>query len=42
VGWRWPFVQDLREHRTPATVEELTDFETNVLAEFVLARASAG
>jgi hypothetical protein len=35
-------VQDLREHRAPATAEELTDFKTDVLAGFVLARASAG
>lgn len=35
-------VRDLREHRAPATEEELTDFETDVLAGFVLARASAG
>jgi integrase/recombinase XerD len=35
-------VRDLREHRLPASDEELTDFETDVLAGFVLARASAG
>jgi integrase len=35
-------VRDLREHRVPASVEELADFETDVLAGFVLARASAG
>jgi len=35
-------VRDLREHRMPATVDELVDFETDVLAGFVLARASAG
>ena len=35
-------VRDLREHRAPATEEELADFETDVLAGFVLARASAG
>ncbi|MDQ3474886.1 MAG: site-specific integrase, partial [Actinomycetota bacterium] len=35
-------VRDLREQRTPATVDELADFETDVLAGFVLARASAG
>jgi integrase/recombinase XerD len=34
-------VRDLREHRAPATAEELADFETDVLAGFVLARASA-
>jgi integrase/recombinase XerD len=32
-------VRDLREHRVPASAEELADFETDVLAEFVLARA---
>ena len=35
-------VGDLREHRAPASAEELADFETGVLAGFVLARASAG
>ncbi|MGH3806295.1 MAG: hypothetical protein ACRDRU_06605 [Pseudonocardiaceae bacterium] len=35
-------VRDLREQRTPTTGEELADFETDVLAGFVLARASAG
>ena len=35
-------VRDLREHRVPVTDEELADFETDVLAGFVLARASAG
>jgi hypothetical protein len=35
-------VRDLREHRVPASTEELADFETDVLAGFVLARASAG
>lgn len=35
-------VRDLREHRVPATEDELADFETDVLAGFVLARASAG
>jgi hypothetical protein len=35
-------VRDLREHRAPASAEELADFETDVLAGFVLARASAG
>jgi integrase/recombinase XerD len=35
-------VRDLREQRRPATVEERADFETDVLAGFVLARASAG
>ena len=35
-------VRDLREHRTAASADELADFETNVLAGFALARASAG
>ena len=35
-------VRDLREVRAPAGPEELAAFETDVLAGFVLARASAG
>lgn len=35
-------VRDLRELRSPATEEELAEFETDLLAGFVLARASAG
>ncbi len=35
-------MRDLRELRAPAGDEELADFETDVLASFVLARASAG
>ncbi|MEV6350504.1 site-specific integrase [Actinoplanes sp. NPDC051851] len=35
-------VRDLRDRRAPATAEELADFEVDVLAGFVLARASAG
>jgi site-specific recombinase XerD len=35
-------VRDIRQHRVPATPEELADFETDMLAGFVLARASAG
>ena len=35
-------VRDLREHRAAASAEELADFETDVVAGFVLARASAG
>ncbi len=35
-------VRDLRECRAPTTEEELADFETDVLAGFILARASAG
>jgi site-specific recombinase XerD len=35
-------VRDLCDRRAPATPEEVADFETDVLAGFVLARASAG
>jgi integrase/recombinase XerD len=35
-------VRDLRERRAPASAEELERFEVDVLAGFVLARASAG
>jgi integrase/recombinase XerD len=35
-------VQDLRQRRAPVSAEELEQFETDVLAGFVLARASAG
>ncbi|MFJ7589448.1 tyrosine-type recombinase/integrase [Streptomyces sp. NPDC097617] len=35
-------VRDIRTERTPASPEELEAFETDVLAGFVLARASAG
>ena len=35
-------MRDLRHHRAPASEAELADFETDVLAGFVLARASAG
>jgi len=35
-------VRDLREHRVPLGAEEVAEFETEVLAGFVLARASAG
>ena len=35
-------VRDLREYREPVSAEELEQFETDVLAGFVLARASAG
>ena len=34
-------VRDLREYRTPASADELEQFEVDVLAGFVLARASA-
>ncbi|MFI5689535.1 hypothetical protein [Streptomyces sp. NPDC051636] len=35
-------VRDLREFRDPVSAEELEQFATDVLAGFVLARASAG
>lgn len=35
-------VRDLREYRTPVSADELEQFEVDVLAGFVLARASAG
>jgi hypothetical protein len=35
-------VRDLREHRAPACAEDLAELETDLLAGFVLARASAG
>jgi hypothetical protein len=35
-------VGDLREYRAPMSEDELAEFETDVLAGFVLARASAG
>jgi hypothetical protein len=35
-------VRDLREARAAAGPEELAEFETDVLAGFVLARAAAG
>jgi integrase/recombinase XerD len=35
-------VRDLRDARHAATAEEIADYETDVLAGFVLARASAG
>jgi integrase len=35
-------VRSLRERRTPATAEELDDFELDVLSGFVLARHAAG
>jgi len=34
-------VRDLREQRTPASEEKFSDFKTDVLAGFVLARVSA-
>jgi hypothetical protein len=35
-------VRDLRELRAPSSADEIAAFETDVLAGFVLARASAG
>ena len=35
-------VRDMRELREPSGAEEIEAFETDVLAGFVLARASAG
>jgi len=35
-------VRDLREARAPASPDELAEFETDVLAGFVLARSAAG
>lgn len=35
-------VQDLREHRTTASLQEIVEFETDVLSGFVLARSAAG
>ena len=35
-------MRDLRELREPSSAEEIEAFETDVLAGFVLARASAG
>ena len=41
-GLALALVRDLRDHRAPVSEEDLADFETDVLAGFVLARASAG
>src|SRR5262249_50914653 len=41
-GLALALVRDLRDHRAPVGEEDLADFETDVLAGFVLARASAG
>ncbi|HXS67146.1 MAG TPA: hypothetical protein VN767_30175 [Streptosporangiaceae bacterium] len=35
-------VRDLREIRVPSSAEELADYVTDLAAEYVLARASAG
>ncbi|WP_225448056.1 site-specific integrase [Streptacidiphilus sp. P02-A3a] len=42
LGLALAAVRDLRELRAPASAEDLEAFETDVLAGFVLARASAG
>lgn len=42
LGLTLAAVRDLRERRPAASAEELAGFETDVLAGFVLARASAG
>ncbi|MEU9763880.1 hypothetical protein ACFYYY_08100 [Streptomyces sp. NPDC001834] len=42
LGLSLAVVRDLREVRAPVSAEELEQFETDVLAGFVLARASAG
>ena len=41
-GLALALVRDLRDHRAPVSEEDLADLETDVLAGFVLARASAG
>ena len=41
-GLALALVRDLRELREPSGAEEIESFETDVLAGFVLARASAG
>ncbi|MEU2395734.1 hypothetical protein [Streptomyces sp. NPDC007369] len=42
LGVALAVVRELRDVRPPATAEKLEQFETDVLAGFVLARASAG
>jgi site-specific recombinase XerD len=42
LGLALAVVRELRERRAPVGPEELAEFETDVLAGFVLARASAG
>jgi hypothetical protein len=42
LGLALAAVRDLREFRDPVSAEELEQFETDVLAGFVLARTSAG
>jgi integrase/recombinase XerD len=41
-GLTLTLVHDMRELREPSSADEVADFETDVLAGFVLARASAG
>jgi hypothetical protein len=41
LGLALAVVRDLREQRAPAGLQGLAEFETDVLAGFVLARASA-
>jgi integrase len=41
-GLALALVRDLRDHRAPVSEEELADFQTDMLAGFLLARASAG
>jgi hypothetical protein len=42
LGLALAAVRDLRERRAPASPAEVAEFETDVLAGFVLARAAAG
>ncbi|MFE9727366.1 hypothetical protein ACFYQ5_28190 [Streptomyces sp. NPDC005794] len=42
MGLALAVVRDPREYRAPVSEEELAEFETDVLAGFVRARASAG
>jgi hypothetical protein len=42
LGLALAVVRELRERRAPVGPEELAEFETDVLAGFVLVRASAG
>jgi len=39
-GLALALVRDLRDHRAPVSEEDLADFETDVLARFVVARAA--
>jgi hypothetical protein len=42
LSWRWLRCGNLRPERQSPTLEELANFEADVMAGFVLARASAG